>query len=80
MIVGHGRHYDDVPPNKGIYRGNAVEALEAQVVTRPAGQTAISALYEEMEQIDVPVFPEIPERRRVRNVLLIEDQAEQQQQ
>ena len=80
MVVGHGRHYDDVPPNKGIYRGNADEALEAQVVTRPSGQKAISALYEEMEQIDVPVFPEIPERRRVRNVVVIEEQAEQQQQ
>jgi len=21
VVVGHGRHYDDVPPNKGIYRG-----------------------------------------------------------
>jgi hypothetical protein len=80
VVVGHGRHYDDVPPNKGIYRGNAVETLAAQVVTRPAGQKAISALYEEMEQIDVPVFPEIPERRRVHNIAVIEDQAEQQQQ
>jgi hypothetical protein len=33
-----------------------------------------------MEQIDVPVFPEIPERRRSRNVAIIEEQAEQQQQ
>ena len=80
VVVAHGRHYDDVPPNKGIYRGNAVETLEAQVVTRPSAQKAISALYEEMEQIDVPVFPEIPERRRSRNIVIIEDQAEQQQQ
>ena len=81
MVVGHGRHYDDVPPNKGIYRGNADEALEAQVVTRPSMPKGISALYEEMEQIDVPVFPEIPERRRAgRVVVMIEEQAEQQQQ
>ena len=23
VVVGHGRHYDDVPPNKGIFRGSA---------------------------------------------------------
>ena len=80
VVVGHGRHYDDVPPNKGIYRGNADEALEAQVVTRPSIPRAISALYEEMEHIDVPVYPEIPERRRDRGILVIEDPAEQQQQ
>ena len=80
VVVGHGRHYDDVPPNKGIYRGNADEALEAQVVTRPSVPRAISALYEEMEHIDVPVYPEIPERRRDRGILVIEDPAEQQQQ
>ena len=80
MVVAHGRHYDDVPPNKGIYRGNAVETLETQVVTRSAGQKAISALYEEMEHIDLPVFPEIPERRRDRNIIMIEDAAAQQQQ
>ena len=80
VVVGHGRHYDDVPPNKGIYRGNADEALEAQVVTRPSVPKAISALYEEMEQLDVPVYPEIPERRRDRGILMIEDAGDQQQQ
>ena len=33
VVVGHGRHYDDVPPNKGIYRGSATETLKAEVVT-----------------------------------------------
>jgi len=80
VIVAHGRHYDDVPPNKGIYRGNAAEGLDAQVFTRDSAQKAISALYEEMEQIDVPVYPEIPERRRDRGIIAIEDPAEQQQQ
>ncbi|HYB44734.1 MAG TPA: transglutaminase family protein, partial [Candidatus Methylomirabilis sp.] len=42
VVVGHGRHYDDVPPNKGIYRGNAEETLEARVFTRPSGEKAIS--------------------------------------
>jgi transglutaminase-like putative cysteine protease len=80
VVVGHGRHYDDVPPNKGIYRGNADEALEAQVVTRLSIPKAISALYEEMEHIDVPVYPEIPERRRDRGIAIIEGPPEQEQQ
>jgi len=80
VIVGRGRHYDDVPPNKGIYRGNAAEALEAEVITRPSAHKAISALYEEMGHIDLPVYPEIPERRRDRNILVVEDEVAQQQQ
>ena len=81
VVVGHGRHYDDVPPNKGIYRGNADEALDAQVVTRVSAPKPISALYEEMEHIDVPVYPEIPERRRDRGIaIIVDDSVEQQQQ
>jgi transglutaminase-like putative cysteine protease len=66
VVVGHGRHYDDVPPNKGIYRGNADETLRTEVRTQESSPKDISALHEEMEQIDVPVFQEIPERRRDR--------------
>jgi transglutaminase-like putative cysteine protease len=29
--IGHGRHYPDVPPIKGVYRGNASAALDASV-------------------------------------------------
>jgi transglutaminase-like putative cysteine protease len=29
--IGHGRHYPDVPPIKGVYRGNADSTLEARV-------------------------------------------------
>jgi transglutaminase-like putative cysteine protease len=66
VVVAHGRHYDDVPPNKGIYRGNADEALRTAVRTQESAPKAISALHEEMEQIDVPVYQDIPERRRDR--------------
>jgi transglutaminase-like putative cysteine protease len=64
VCVGHGRHYDDVPPNRGIFRGNAREALTAEVYTRPLAEDAAGAAPEEIEPIDLPVFPEIPERRR----------------
>ena len=63
VVVGHGRHYDDVPPNKGIYRGNAHEVLRTEVRTQESAPKDISALHEEMEQIDVPVYQEVPERR-----------------
>jgi transglutaminase-like putative cysteine protease len=29
--IGHGRHYSDVPPIKGVYRGGATAELEASV-------------------------------------------------
>jgi transglutaminase-like putative cysteine protease len=29
--IGHGRHYSDVPPIKGVYRGTAAAELEASV-------------------------------------------------
>jgi transglutaminase-like putative cysteine protease len=36
--IGHGRHYGDVPPIKGIYRGIAKSTLEASVtMTRSVG-------------------------------------------
>jgi transglutaminase-like putative cysteine protease len=79
VVVGHGRHYDDVPPNKGIYRGNADETLRTEVRTQEATPKDISALHEEMEQIDVPVYQEIPERRRDRLKLAAEEIAAQQQ-
>jgi transglutaminase-like putative cysteine protease len=79
VVVGHGRHYDDVPPNKGIYRGNALEALRTEVHTEESAPKDVSTLHEEMEQIDVPVYQEIPERRRDRLKLAAEEIAAQQQ-
>jgi transglutaminase-like putative cysteine protease len=84
VAVGHGRHYEDVPPNKGIFRGNAKEALTAEVYTRPSAQKDVSTLREEIESIDLPVFQEIPERTRDWTVAVsdahIAQQQEQQQQ
>ena len=80
VVVGHGRHYDDVPPNKGIYRGNADETLRGAVRTQESAPKDISALHEEMEQIDVPVYQEIPGRRRERLRQAAEEIAAQEQQ
>jgi transglutaminase-like putative cysteine protease len=80
VVVGHGRDYDDVPPNKGIFRGNARESLHAEVRTRVSAHKAISTLHEEVEQIDLPVFQEIPERKHDWVSTAAEDAARQQQQ
>jgi transglutaminase-like putative cysteine protease len=81
VVVGHGRHYDDVPPNKGIYRGNARETMRAEVVTQVTSGKGIVDLHEETRQIDLPVFQEPPERRPLeRTITRAEEAAIQQQQ
>src|SRR5262249_54307998 len=78
--VGQGRHYDDVPPNKGIYRGIAKETLKAEVITEMVPGTIVSTLREELTHIDLPVFREIPARPPDRLVTNVADVATQQQQ
>jgi transglutaminase-like putative cysteine protease len=68
VVVAHGRHYDDVPPNKGIFRGNAEESLAAEVTTVESTPKDVSVLHEEVEQIDLPVHREVPARPRARAV------------
>jgi transglutaminase-like putative cysteine protease len=80
VVVAHGRHYDDVPPNKGIYRGHARETLRAEVRTQVTGGKGIVDLHEEIRQIDLPVFHEPPERRRLERVITRAEEAAIQQQ
>ncbi len=80
VVVGHGRHYDDVPPNKGIYRGVATETLRAEVFTQASAGKAAPSPRDEVRQIDLPVFPEIPARRMDRITSADEEIAAQQQQ
>jgi transglutaminase-like putative cysteine protease len=80
IVVGHGRSYDDVPPNKGIYRGNAREALRAEVNTTVAAERASPALKESLEAIDLPVFKEVPLRRSDYDGAAMLEAAAQQQQ
>ena len=79
VVVGHGRHYDDVPPNKGIYRGGAKEALRAGVLTEVTAGTAVSSLREEVRHIDLPVFSELPQRGMDRMTAAAEESIAQQQ-
>jgi transglutaminase-like putative cysteine protease len=80
VVVGHGRHYDDVPPNKGIYRGNARETMAAEVRTRVVPRRPVGDLHEEVRPLDVPVFQEIPERPPERPVAIVDQETVAQQQ
>lgn len=60
VVVARGRDYDDVPPNRGIFRGSANESLSASVATREAPPKDVASLQEEIGQLDVPVFREQP--------------------
>ena len=81
VVVGHGRHYDDVPPNKGIYRGDAKETLKAEVHTRSVAAATAPQFHEEIRPIDLKVYPEAQVRRADGVVVPADDiQAQQQQQ
>jgi transglutaminase-like putative cysteine protease len=80
VVVAHGRSYDDVPPNKGIYRGNAREVLHAEVRTALAAPRAALGPPESGEVIEIPVYKEIPARRTEYDAALLLEQAAQQQQ
>ena len=61
-------------------RCNADEILKTEVRTQASAPKDISALHEEMEQIDVPVYQEVPERRGERLRRAAEEIAAQEQQ
>lgn len=80
VVVGHGRHYDDVPPNKGIYRGVARETLHAEVHTQVSTATSLPQLTSETRPIPLQTYREAPARRPTSDALPIEDEQQQQQQ
>jgi transglutaminase-like putative cysteine protease len=80
VVVGHGRSYDDVPPNRGIFRGVAKETLAAEVRTERARGRAGAAFQEDILAIDLPVFTEVPQRRTERPPTPEDAAAEAQQQ
>ncbi len=79
VSTARGRHYDDVPPNRGIYRGNALESLVTEVRTRPAERRDVAGLHELIGEIDVPVYRELPRTGPSRGESEPDDGAQQQQ-
>jgi transglutaminase-like putative cysteine protease len=80
VVVGHGRSYDDVPPNHGIFRGVAQEVLRAQVHTQASTAKALPQLTSETRPIPLQTFREAPARRPVSAAVPPEDEQQQQQQ
>jgi transglutaminase-like putative cysteine protease len=80
VVVGHGRHYDDVAPNRGIFRGVAQETLQAEVITQPSTAQALPQLTNETRKIPLQTFREAPARRPVSAAAPLEDEQQQQQQ
>jgi transglutaminase-like putative cysteine protease len=80
VVVGHGRHYDDVPPNRGIYRGLARETLRAEVYTQPTTPRAMPRAAEEVRPIDLRVFASAPARSPEAAMTAAADEQSQQQQ
>jgi transglutaminase-like putative cysteine protease len=82
VVVGYGRHYDDVPPNRGIYRGAAQETLRAEVRSEVVAAAPLVTPSDGVEAIDVPVYQDMPERRLERpltraDIALIQQQQQQ---
>ena len=64
VLVAVGRSYEDVSPNRGVYRGSAGETLEAIVATRSIAIGEVGDLRHEPERLDVPVYAELPASAR----------------
>jgi transglutaminase-like putative cysteine protease len=80
VVVAHGRDYDDVPPNRGIFRGTAGETLRASVRTRQSQERQSYGLQDEIGELDVPVFPEVPHSPQTPGASLTDDDPQSQQQ
>jgi len=80
VVVGHGRSYDDVPPNKGIFRGVAQETLRAEVHTQPATVRMLPQFASETRPIPLQTFRAAPARRPVSTAMPVDDAQQQQQQ
>ena len=54
--VAVGRHFADVPPNKGLYRGKSKEAIEVTVQSEELPEIPSELAAERVESLAVPTF------------------------
>jgi transglutaminase-like putative cysteine protease len=76
VVVAHGRDYGDVPPNRGVFRGDAEEAITATVTIAPIEALPAGLLAPRGVGIDVPSYGDGPLLHREQ----LDYQQEQQQQ
>jgi len=62
--VAVGRHFFDVPPNKGIYRGKAKEAIDVAVHSEELEEIPQELAAERVQPIEVPTYREAQSTHR----------------
>jgi transglutaminase-like putative cysteine protease len=77
--VATGRDFTDVPPNRGVYRGRAEEAVFVRVETRQLERVPSLSWQEQLPPLDVPLTAIVSPRREGRADEAEEDQQQQQQ-
>ena len=73
-----GRNYMDVPPHKGVYRGNATETMKVEVHTMDLPEISSNLVGERTSSLNVPIFGNTGRGGVVPWIL--EEQVQQQQQ
>lgn len=74
--VAVGRHFGDVSPNKGIYRGKATEVIDVAVQSEELRVVPAELAAERLQSLSIPTFPGGTRG----HIDLINQQQEQQQQ
>jgi transglutaminase-like putative cysteine protease len=80
VAVAVGRSYADVPPNRGVYRGEAEEKINVRVTIDKLDERLAAHPPVSPSALDVPSFREGPIEERRMNVKDLAQQQQQQQQ
>ena len=79
--VAVGRDYRDVPPNRGVYRGKAKEAIDVQVHSEELKTIPAELAAERYHSLDIPAYPagSVGHREMVNQQQEVQQQEQQQQ-
>jgi transglutaminase-like putative cysteine protease len=78
--VGVGRDFRDVPPNKGLYRGNAKEEIDVKVHSEPLAAIPAELAAERVQSLGIATYPAGYSTHREMAEQQVEAQQQQQQQ
>jgi hypothetical protein len=78
--VAVGRDFRDVPPNKGLYRGNAQEKIDVKVQSEELRFVPSELAAERVQPLGIPTYPAGFQIHREMAEQQIEVQQQQQQQ
>jgi transglutaminase-like putative cysteine protease len=80
VAVAAGRSFADVPPNRGVYRGDADETISASVKITKLDEALLGLPPMPPTSLDVPTFLSGPHTEHALSSSTLEQQQEQQQQ